>query len=74
MTYFRDGHLSDFNGLHIDSNGKLNIPQPKETTESIALYVKRFFASEDERSKLVHYISFFKYYYLEDNVDVIWIS
>ena len=40
-----------FNGLRLDGRGKINIPKPDKITDSIALYVKRVFASEEPRSK-----------------------
>ena len=62
MMHFRDEKLTDFKGLRIDSNGEINIPEPSSTTESIALYVKRHFALEHERSKLVQITTLLKYY------------
>lgn len=46
---FRDESLADFKGLRIQNNGKLSIPEPDETTESVALYVKRFLAPTTQR-------------------------
>ena len=48
---FREKTLTDFGGLQIDTNDKISIPKIEEQTHSVALFVKRVFASEAERGK-----------------------
>ena len=50
----REKTLTNFGGLQIDTNDKINIPKLEEATNSVALFVKRVFASEDERGKNKH--------------------
>ena len=50
----REKGLNNFGGLQIDTNDKINIPKIEEATNSVALFVKRVFASEDERGKNKH--------------------
>ena len=51
---FREKTLSNFGGLQIDGNDKINIPKLEEATNSVSLFIKRVFASEDERGKNKH--------------------
>ena len=51
IEYSRETSLSKFGGLHIDDNDKINIPKLDEATNSVSLFIKRVFASEDERGK-----------------------
>ena len=51
---FREKTLTNFGGLKIDTNDKINIPKIEEATNSVALLVKRVFASEDEHGKKKH--------------------
>ena len=47
----REKTLADFGGLQIDTNDKINVPKTEEATNSVALFVRRVFSSEDERGK-----------------------
>ena len=51
---FREKTLSNFGGLKIDGNDKINIPKLEEATNSVSLFIKRVFAYEDERGKNKH--------------------
>ena len=51
ITNSREKTLTNFGGLQIDTNDKINIPKIEEATNSVSFYAKRVFASEDERGK-----------------------
>ena len=51
MENFREKTLTNFGGLQIDGNDKINIPKLGEATNSVSMFIKRVFASEDERGK-----------------------
>ena len=54
MKHFREKTLSNFGGLRIDGNDKINIPKLEEETNIVSLFIKRVFPSEDERGKNKH--------------------
>ena len=54
IKHSREKTLTNFGGLQIDTNGKINIPKVEEATNNVALFIKRVFASDDERGKNKH--------------------
>ena len=54
MKNFREKTLSNFGGLQIDTSDKINIPKLEEPTNSVSLFIKRVFPSEDEHGKNKH--------------------